>query len=84
MSIIEEIKHKLQSLEPTFVELEDESTLHAGHRGNGSGGHFKLTIASPRFNDLPPVTRHRMVYQVLNDLFPNKIHALSIRAQTVN
>lgn len=84
MSIIEEIKHKLQSLEPTFVELEDESTLHAGHRGNGSGGHFKLTIASPHFNDLPPVTRHRMVYQVLNDLFPNKIHALSIRAQTVN
>jgi BolA protein len=84
MSVIEEIKYKLQALEPTFIELQDESTLHAGHRGNGSGGHFKLVITSPRFNDLPPVTRHRMVYQVLDDLFPTKIHALSIRAQGAN
>lgn len=84
MSIIEEIKYKLQALEPTLVELQDESTLHAGHRGNGGGGHFKLTITSPRFNDLPQIARHRMVYQVLGDLFPNKIHALSIRAQNAN
>lgn len=84
MSVIEEIKFKLLSLEPTFIELQDESTLHAGHRGNGGGGHFKLVIKSPRFNNLPPVARHRLVYQVLDDLIPSKIHALSIRAQDVN
>jgi BolA protein len=84
MSITEEIKHKLQSLEPTFIELEDESSLHAGHRGNNGGGHFKLTITSPRFNELPPVARHRLVYEALNELIPHKIHALSIRAQSAN
>lgn len=84
MTLIEEIKDKLQILAPTQIELQDESSLHVGHKGNNGGGHFKLTITSPLFNDKPQLAQHRMIYQALNTLIPTKIHALSIRSQGVN
>lgn len=80
MSLIEEITHRLQALNPTTLEIEDESALHAGHKGNGGGGHFKLTISSEIFNELSQLARHRMIYDLLNDLIPTRVHALSIQA----
>jgi len=84
MTLIEEIKDKLQTLAPTQIELQDESHLHAGHKGNNGGGHFQLTISSPLFDGKTQVAQHRMIYQALQTLIPNKIHALSIRSQGVN
>ena len=80
MSLIEEITQRLQALNPTTLEIEDESALHAGHKGNGGGGHFKLTISSALFNELSQLARHRMIYDLLNDLIPTRVHALSIEA----
>jgi len=68
-----------------IVELmiEDESHLHAGHAGAASGGgHFKLTIVTPNFQDLSKVSRHRAVYAALSKYFPHEIHALTIHALT--
>ncbi len=84
MTLIQEITKNLQALEPTQIELQDESHLHAGHQGNGGGGHFKLIITSHLFNGKTQVAQHRMIYQALNTLIPSKIHALSIRSQGVN
>ncbi len=81
MSLFEEDLRKAFSV--TYLEIEDESHLHAGHAGAASGGgHFKLTIISPDFKELSPVARHRAVYAALNRHMPQEIHALTILAKT--
>lgn len=80
MKLTEEISRRLQELAPTALELEDESAMHAGHKGNSGGGHFQLKITSSHFCGKSQIMRHRLVYQVLNDLIPHQIHALSIKA----
>ncbi len=78
--MIDEIKNRLQALTPTSVDLIDESAQHAGHKGNGGGGHYKLNITSSHFCGKSQIMRHRLVYQALADLIPHKVHALSIHA----
>ena len=80
MNLIEEIKTRLQSLTPSRLEIQDDSALHAGHKGNGGGGHYTLTIVSAEFCGKSAVARHRLIYQTLADLMQHKIHALSIHA----
>ena len=80
MSLIEEISNRLQALEPTALEIIDDSALHAGHQGNGGGGHFTLHITSSHFCEKSLIMRHRLIYQTLTDLMPHRIHALSIHA----
>jgi len=67
------------ALEPTSLEVLDESHLHAGHEGARDGrGHFRIRIASPRFEGLRPIQRHRLVYEALGDLMETDIHAAAI------
>jgi BolA protein len=80
MLLIDDIKNRLQCLLPLQLDIQDDSALHAGHKGNGGGGHFTLTIKSEAFCGQSAVARHRMIYQALSDLMPHRIHALSIRA----
>jgi BolA protein len=84
MNLIKEIKTRLQVLSPTELEIQDDSALHAGHKGNGGGGHFNLKIVSAEFNGKSQVARHRVIYQLMNDLIPHQIHALSIHAIASN
>lgn len=72
-----------QALSPTSVKILDESHLHAGHAGARSGGgHFAVTVISPRFAGLSTAKRHRLVYDALGDMMRREIHALSIQALT--
>jgi BolA protein len=80
MSLIEEITSRLKPLEPTALNIIDDSALHAGHQSSGGGGHFTLHITSSHFCGKSLIMRHRLIYQTLNDLMPHKIHALSIHA----
>jgi len=80
MTLIDEIRDKLSSLEPTMLEIKDDSALHAGHAGNTGGGHFSVVIVSSQFCGKSQIIRHRSVYQALTGLIPNRIHALSIQA----
>ncbi len=80
MNLAEEITLRLQTFEPSLLELIDESAMHAGHAGNTGGGHFKLNITSSHFFEKSMIIRHRLIYQRLADLIPTKIHALSIQA----
>jgi stress-induced morphogen len=44
---------------------------------------MKVTSTSDtRFKDLPPIQRHRLVYDAVGDLMETDIHALSIKALT--
>jgi len=71
------------SLAPTVCEVDDESALHAGHAGAASGGgHYRLRLVSSRFEGQPRLARHRLVYDALQDMMQNDIHALAITALT--
>jgi len=74
------IRNRLAFLQPTKLDIVDESSLHQGHKGNNGGGHFNLTITSEIFKNKTTMERHRMVYSALQDLIPKTIHALSIKA----
>jgi len=86
MNRIEAIKERLTNqLQPTELEIIDESHLHAGHAGAASGaGHFAVSITADAFNDKSLIERHRLVYLAVNDLMKTEIHALSIKALATN
>ncbi len=72
-----------EAFTPQKIEVRDDSHQHAGHKGAKSGGgHFAVSIVSPRFQGKTPVQRHQMIYQALGDLMKKEIHALSIEAIT--
>jgi BolA family transcriptional regulator, general stress-responsive regulator len=68
-------------LQPTSLQVLDESAAHAGHAGadgSGSGTHFRVRIASPLFDGKPRVARHRLVYDALQEFIDQGLHALAI------
>ena len=66
-----------------YVEVIDESHLHAGHVGAASGGgHFRATIVSSVFEGKNPVARQRLVYAALAEEMTADIHALSLKTLT--
>lgn len=74
-------QHLRDTLQPTALEVTDESAAHAGHTGaNGSGWgtHFRVRIASPLFADKSRVARHRLVYDALQKYIDQGVHAIAI------
>jgi BolA protein len=83
MSTVELITQKLAVLEPQRIRIVDESARHAGHAGARSGGgHYLLTIVSPRFAGISQLARHRLIYDALHEMMHKNIHALSVKAYT--
>ena len=71
----------LERLQPTALEVIDESAAHAGHAGanaEGRGSHIRVRVASPLFTGLNRVQRHRLVYDALQDFIDQGLHALAI------
>ena len=69
------------ALAPTQLEVIDESAAHAGHSGanaEGFGTHFRVRIASPLFDGKPRVARHRLVYDALQVVIAQGLHAIAI------
>ena len=79
---VERLRAALQSLQPTRLEIRDDSAKHAGHAGAREGGHFHVVIASAAFAGASAVERHRMVYAAAAELMGRDIHALSIDARS--
>jgi BolA protein len=78
-----EMLRRLKSaLNPTSIELVDDSEQHRGHGGYNPAGesHFTLSIESPAFAGKSRVERQRMIYAALGELMDARVHALSIRA----
>ncbi|XUT93124.1 BolA family protein [Ottowia caeni] len=73
--------HLQATLQPTQLEVLDESWQHAGHagaNGSGFGTHFRVRIASPAFEGKTRVARHRLVYDALQKFIDEGVHALAI------
>lgn len=80
---LEEVKQKLSTeLSPSFLELTDDSHLHADHFA-GSDLHLTLSIKTAKFDTLSKVQQHQLVYKILGEYIgTNKgIHALRILTQ---
>ena len=69
------------ALQPTLLEVQDDSHLHAGHAGAREGRHFSVRVVSERFNGLSRLARHRLVYDAVASLIPHGIHAMAIDAR---
>ena len=70
-----------ERLQPSTLEVLDESYQHAGHagaNGSGVGTHFRVRIASPLFTGKPRVAKHRLVYDALQEFMAVGVHALAI------
>ena len=83
MSLEQQIRTKLMvALEPTRLDVINESELHAGHRSSPGTGesHFRLVIVSPRFDGLSRVARHRLINEALASELAGGLHALAIHA----
>ena len=73
----------LAVLQPTQIEITDDSHLHAGHVGaREGGGHYRLKIVSEQFAGMTTLARHRMLYSALGEMMKHEIHALNITACT--
>ncbi|HRL21436.1 BolA family protein [Alcaligenes sp. SDU_A2] len=78
-----QLRERLQALEPTQLDIINESHLHAGHAGaQGGASHFRVLITSKQFDGISTLARHRLVYDRVHDLMPFPIHALAIQAKT--
>ena len=79
---VKKIKAFLNKWGAIEVIVTDNSHLHVGHEGAKSGGgHFAVVVKSVEFKGISRIKSHRMVYQLLNELFEDgSIHALEVNA----
>ena len=75
--IIDKLTARLQ---PTRLDVVNESELHAGHRGSPGTGesHFRVLIVADAFTGLSRVARHRLVNEILADEVGKRVHALAL------
>lgn len=74
------LRERLMQLEPTMLEIDDESHLHAGHAGSqGGASHFRIWVEAECFSGKNKVAQHRLVYDLVSDLMPFPIHALALQ-----
>ena len=80
MSTTQQALHQaLQALQPSHLELINESYMHSVPPGSES--HFKAVIVSEDFAGLNAVKRHQAVYRALGELM-QRIHALALHTYT--
>ncbi|MGJ7487975.1 BolA family protein [Variovorax sp. LT2P21] len=73
-----------EKLQPSALEVIDESAAHAGHAGAGAEGygtHFRVRVASPLFDGQSRVARHRLVYDALHFFIAEGVHAIAIETR---
>jgi len=68
-----------QDFNPQYLVVENESHQHSGP---AQDSHFKVTLVSVRFEGQRSVGRHRQVYQALDCLMSQPIHALALHTYT--
>jgi BolA family transcriptional regulator, general stress-responsive regulator len=81
MTAEQRIREKLMvALEPTRLDVINESEMHAGHRSSPGTGesHFRIVVVSPKFTGVSRVNRHRLVNEALADELAGRIHALAL------
>lgn len=80
MNMQTEIEQKLQTdLDPVHIEVINETHMH--NVPEDADSHFKVTVVSEQFNDLPLIKQHRLVNAALSGEL-KQIHALALHTYT--
>ena len=85
MNMQERIVARLTTaLDPTLLDVVDESEDHTGHAGARADGgtHYRVQVVSAEFERKNRVERHRLVYGLLTAEFADGLHALALVAKT--
>ena len=77
-------KNMMENSDLSKIDIIDESYKHQNHKKDTSGGHFRLLIVSDDFKEISLVTRHQLIYQALDKMIKTEIHALSIKALSID
>jgi len=62
-----------KSIEDAYVEVIDD---------NNSGDHFTILIVSNQFSDMNLLSRHRLIYKILDQYITREIHAVQLKTLT--
>ncbi|MBD3667403.1 MAG: BolA family transcriptional regulator [Kangiella sp.] len=78
---LERMQQLIQNaLQPTQLEIIDDSHKHIGHAGAKEGkGHFTVVIQSEALEGKRMLQQHRAIYDALGDMMETDIHALAIK-----
>lgn len=71
-----------QALQADRVDIKDVTHRHANHAQADGRAHFQVRVVSHCFEGKAPLTRHRLIYDALDDLMKTDIHSLAITALT--
>jgi BolA protein len=77
MSMHQRIEQALTLLQPSHLQVLDESHMHS----RGTQTHYKAVVVSERFAGLNSVKRHQLVYGTLGELM-GEFHALALHTYT--
>ena len=80
MTVQQVIETKLASLDPSHLEVVNESKNH--NVPPGSESHFKVVLVSSRFEGLRAIQRHRVIHDLLSEELSGPIHALALHLYT--
>ncbi|MBV1703081.1 MAG: BolA family transcriptional regulator [Hyphomicrobiales bacterium] len=72
-----------QALKPDYLEVIDESQLHAGHSGSREGGqtHYRVKIATAAFQGQTRLACHRRIHELLAAELQDGVHALALETR---
>lgn len=80
--VAKEIESLLRTgLNPTRLDIINDSAHHAGHAGDDGSGesHFTVVIESAAFAGKSRLARQRMVLGALGDIPGGRVHALAMK-----
>ncbi|MBV1872452.1 MAG: BolA family transcriptional regulator [Gammaproteobacteria bacterium] len=73
------ISNVTNAINPSKIEVINESHLHAGHLDTDRDDtHFRVKAVAEIFETLSAVKRHQMVYGALSMEFEDGLHALAL------
>lgn len=83
-TMVELMTTKLEAeLNPSALEVINESHMHSGHAGSPGTGesHFRIRVTSPDFAGMSRLAMHQRINKILAAELKSSIHALAIEAK---
>ena len=85
MNLEHEIKSRLKdTMVVDHLTIQDDTGRHVGHEHYDGGGHFQIKIVSNAFEGLSLLDRHKLVYQALDGMIKNEIHAIGLKTNATS
>ena len=80
MNLVHEIKFRLKkTMAIDHLTIMDDTSKHLRHQHYDGGRHFKIKIVSSAFEGVSLLDRHKLVYQALDGMIKNEIHAIGLK-----